>query len=104
MGLDNNIHSFTENTTKKIAKFDGKFTQGNAVYHADNIACALMAQPVGNMGGYSSLYLVEIDAEWKVYNPYVKENHGAVTAVIEIEFPCYISNDMYWHIVGYVIL
>ena len=63
MGLDNNIHSFTENTTKKIAKFDGKFTQGNAVYHADNIACALMAQPVGNMGGYSSLYLVEIDAE-----------------------------------------
>ena len=52
------MNSFTENTTKKIAKFEGKFTQGNAVYLADNIACALMAQPVGNMGGFSNLYLV----------------------------------------------
>ena len=58
MELKNNIHSFTENTTKKVAKFECKFTQGNAVYHADNIACALMAQPVGNMGGFSNLYLV----------------------------------------------
>ena len=52
------MNDFTENTTKKIAKFEGKFTQGNAVYLADNIACALMAQPVGNMGGFSNLYLV----------------------------------------------
>lgn len=28
------------------------------MYLADNIACALMAQPVGNMGGFSNLYLV----------------------------------------------
>ena len=28
------------------------------MYLADNIACALMAQPVGNMGGYSNIYLV----------------------------------------------
>lgn len=52
------MNDFTENTTKKIAKFEGKLTQGNAVYLADNIACALMAQPVGNMGGFSNLYLV----------------------------------------------
>jgi len=57
------MNEFTENTTKKIAKFEGKFTQGNAVYLADNIACALMAQPVGNVGGFSNLYLVVDDGD-----------------------------------------
>ena len=57
------MNNFTENTTKKIAKFEGKFTQGNAVYLADNIACALMAQPVWNVGGFSNLYLVVDDGD-----------------------------------------
>ena len=43
--------------------FGGKYRQGNRVYSSNNIAVALMSGPTGGMGGYSSLYLVEIDAE-----------------------------------------
>lgn len=36
-----------------------QYRQGNRVYSGDHIGMALMAQPVGNTGGYSYLYLVE---------------------------------------------
>lgn len=35
-----------------------QFRQGNRVYSADHIAMCLTAQPLGNIGGYSYLYLV----------------------------------------------
>lgn len=38
--------------------FGKQYRQGNRVYDARHIAMALNAQPVGNMGGYSYLYLV----------------------------------------------
>lgn len=41
--------------------FGKQYRQGNRVYSSEHIAMALNAQPVGNMGGYSYLYVVE---EW----------------------------------------
>lgn len=38
--------------------FGKQFRQGNRVYSSESIAMALNAQPVGNMGGYTYLYLV----------------------------------------------
>lgn len=39
--------------------FGKQYRQGNRVYSSDNVAMCLMAQPVGNAGGYSYCYLVE---------------------------------------------
>lgn len=38
--------------------FGSQYRQGNRVY--DSKAMALTAQPLGNLGGYSYLYLVEV--------------------------------------------
>ena len=38
--------------------FGKQFRQGNRVYDADSVAVSLMAQPVGNRGGNSYLYVV----------------------------------------------
>jgi DNA (cytosine-5)-methyltransferase 1 len=38
--------------------FGKQFRQGNRVYSSKGIAVCLTAQPLGNMGGYSSLYVV----------------------------------------------
>lgn len=38
--------------------FGKQYRQGNRVYNSCNIAMCLGASPVGNMGGYSYLYLV----------------------------------------------
>ena len=38
--------------------FGTQYRQGNRVYSSDYIACTLMAQPIGNVGGFSNLYLV----------------------------------------------
>ena len=38
--------------------FGKQFRQGNRVYDANAIAMACLAQPVGNAGGFSYLYLV----------------------------------------------
>ncbi len=38
--------------------FGKQYRQGNRVYDSRCVAMALNAQPVGNMGGYSYLYLV----------------------------------------------
>jgi hypothetical protein len=35
-----------------------QFRQGNRVYDSDHIAMCLLAQPVGNAGGFSYLYVV----------------------------------------------
>lgn len=40
--------------------FGKQYRQGNRVYSSDSIAMALLAEPVGNLGGYSYLYLVEV--------------------------------------------
>lgn len=39
--------------------FGKQFRQGNRVYDADSVAMSLMAQPVGNRGGNSYLYIVD---------------------------------------------
>lgn len=39
--------------------FGKQYRQGNRVYDSNGIAMSLTAQPLGNMGGYSYLYLVE---------------------------------------------
>ena len=39
--------------------FGKQYRQGNRVYSSDHVAMALNAQPVGNMGGYSYLYVVK---------------------------------------------
>ena len=44
-------------------EFGKQYRQGNRVYDANQIAMCLNAQPVGNAGGYSYLYLVEEDNE-----------------------------------------
>ena len=41
--------------------FGKQYRQGNRVYDSNSIAMALCSQPLGNMGGYSYLYLVEED-------------------------------------------
>lgn len=38
--------------------FGKQYRQGNRIYDADAIAMVLTAQPLGNAGGYSYLYLV----------------------------------------------
>ena len=38
--------------------FGKQYRQGNRVYDSDHIAMCLTAQPVGNTGGYSYLYLI----------------------------------------------
>ena len=38
--------------------FGKQYRQGNRVYDSKEIAMCLNAAPVGNMGGYSYLYLV----------------------------------------------
>lgn len=38
--------------------FGKQYRQGNRVYSSENIAMALLSQPLGNTGGYSYLYLV----------------------------------------------
>lgn len=84
--------------------FGNQFRQGNRVYDSEAIAMCLMAQPLGNSGGYSYLYKVSDDVgknEIKVVGNYmpsnhdasrivsddgiapcVKENHGTVTGVM----------------------
>ena len=41
--------------------FGGRFRMGNQVYSSDHIAVALMAQPVGSLGGQTNLYFVHED-------------------------------------------
>lgn len=38
--------------------FGKQYRQGNRVYDSNSIAMAVLAQPVGNLGGFSYLYLV----------------------------------------------
>jgi hypothetical protein len=38
--------------------FGNQYRQGNRVYDSNSIAMCLNAQPLGNLGGYSYLYLV----------------------------------------------
>ena len=45
--------------------FGKQYHQGNRVYDSRAIAMALNAEPVGNTGGYSYLYLVLDDGENK---------------------------------------
>ena len=40
--------------------FGKQFRQGNRVYDADAIAMCLLSQPVGNAGGFSYLYTVDV--------------------------------------------
>ena len=38
--------------------YGNQYRQGNRVYDSNSIAMCLNAQPLGNLGGYSYLYLV----------------------------------------------
>ena len=39
--------------------FGKQYRQGNRVYDGDSVAMCLTAQPLGNAGGYSYLYLLK---------------------------------------------
>lgn len=39
--------------------FGKQYRQGNRIYDASKIAMCVLAQPVGNTGGYSYLYLIK---------------------------------------------
>lgn len=39
--------------------FGKQYRQGNRVYSSNSVAMALVVQPLGNMGGYSYLYVVK---------------------------------------------
>lgn len=39
--------------------FGKQYRQGNRVYDSDAVAMAVLSQPVGNLGGFSYLYLVK---------------------------------------------
>ena len=41
--------------------FGKQYRQGNRVYDSKTIAMAITSQPLGNLGGYSYLYLVEVN-------------------------------------------
>ena len=45
-----------------------QYRQGNRVYDSKYVAMATLAQPVGNMGGYSYLYLTDTHRVIKVGN------------------------------------
>ena len=45
--------------------FGLQYRQGNRVYDSSQIAVCLTSSPVGSMGGYTNLYLVEINKESK---------------------------------------
>lgn len=40
--------------------FGNNYRQGNTIYSSNAIAACLLAQPVGNAGGYTYLYTVEV--------------------------------------------
>jgi len=54
---ESNIPIFLGGLGKR--NFGKQFRQGNRVYSADGIAVCLTAQPLGNIGGYSSLYIIK---------------------------------------------
>lgn len=45
--------------------FGAQYRQGNRVYDSNGVAMAITAEPLGNTGGYSYLYLVRKNAEHK---------------------------------------
>lgn len=55
--------------------FGKQYRQGNRVYDSDSVAMALNAQPVGNAGGYSYLYVVEEpkNIKWRIRKLSTKE-------------------------------
>lgn len=55
-----------------------QYRMGNRVYDADGIACCLCAQPVGNAGGYTCLYLVKEE-------PYIEQNTYRIRKLTETE-------------------
>lgn len=62
--------------------FGNQYRQGNRVYSSDETAMCLTAQPLGNSGGYSYLYLVDDDyksREVRVYkdiSPTLRASHN----------------------------
>ena len=54
--------------------FGKQFRQGNRVYSSENVAMACLAQPVGNAGGFSYLYL--IDDTYKNREPRLYDNYS----------------------------
>lgn len=48
--------------------FGKQYRQGNRVYDSNAVAMCLNAQPVGNAGGYSYLYLVKEKDSKKIKN------------------------------------
>lgn len=53
--------------------FGKQYRQGNRIYDADAIAVCLTAQPLGNMGGYSSLYVVRRKKSKKRWGTYQRK-------------------------------
>lgn len=49
-----------------------QYRQGNRIYDGDKIATALESHPVGNAGGYTNLYSVNVEG----YNATLKQGRG----------------------------
>lgn len=66
-------HYQPEKMNKKLPKILGgigqinygkQYRQGNRVYDSNSCAMALTANPLGNNGGYSYLYLIRVE-KWE---------------------------------------
>ena len=65
--------------------FGKQYRQGNRVYSSDHVAMALNASPVGNMGGYSYLYVVmeePIANEFSFY--YYSQRNKLIVKIMEM--------------------
>lgn len=74
--------------------FGKQYRQGNRIYDADAIAVCLTAQPLGNMGGYSSLYVVRRKKSKKDGGTYQRK---IVKLVRYIRRGGVFTYDMCWH-------
>ena len=43
--------------------FGKQYRQGNRIYNSTQVATCLTAEPLGNTGGYTSLYMIKKDSK-----------------------------------------
>lgn len=73
--------------------FGKQYRQGNRIYDADAIAVCLTAQPLGNMGGYSSLYVVRRKKSKKDGGTYQRK----IVKLVRYIRQRGVTYDMCWH-------
>ena len=73
--------------------FGKQYRQGNRVYSSEHIAMCLNSQPVGNMGGYSYLYIVDdmyANREPRLYEncPTIRSERSGLKVIEEFPVCC----------------